>query len=394
MKIKPNTFFISLNGLLLVLFCLSCTTGRMKKEILPDIGKIENRFFVLDFEKSELDLSNVEKHFFTTFPHDDPTEGDVVYDRQKWINETIIRLKEGDGLYLFIKHRNDDLFFDSVRLTSKTYFNLSDQISRILFVFKGRLPSAEGVWPAWWLNGSYQDSWLYNDSGYIETDQDLDRYSGKGPFYATPSAVNPTDWPAAGEIDIIETINGNNIIHNTIHTCPQMCDSRWNSDGQMINCANAKPDDPNAGCSGKPYKVSATEGTFACLWQADTIRFYYWDPSENVRADGGPLSNHPNPEEWKTTHLKNTVELMDADSECNDGLHGTWQCQACESRNICLFKNMKMIFNITLCGKWAGRQFDSTDNSLANCRAHILGPGKESIHNQFLKIEFISVNSL
>ena len=145
MKIKPNTFLIFLNVLLLVLFCLSCIAGRMKKEILQEIDKIENRFFALDFEKSEVELSDVEKHFFTTFPHDDPTEGDVIYDRKKWVNETMISLKNGDGLYLFIKDRNDDLFFDSVRMTSKTYFNLRERVPRILFVFKGQLPSAKGV---------------------------------------------------------------------------------------------------------------------------------------------------------------------------------------------------------------------------------------------------------
>jgi len=336
----------------------------------------------------------LKNHFFTTFPHDDPTEGDVVYDRKKWANQNMIKLEKGEGLYLYIKDRKDSIGYDSFRLTSKAYFNLTEQTPRILFVFKGSLPSARGIWPAWWLNGSYQDSWMYKGSEHIETNQDLDRYSGTGHFYDTPSAVNPTDWPAAGEIDIIETINGSNLIYNTIHTCPQMCDSKWNNDGPIINCANAKFDDPNSGCSGKPYEVTEIEGTFACLWETETIRFYYWDPSENVRVDGGPLSHSPNPENWNTTHIKNTVRLLETDSECDNRLHGSWQCQSCESRNVCIFKNMKMIFNITLCGKWAGSQFDNTENSLTNCRAYIFGLGKKIIHNQFLKIEYISVSSL
>jgi hypothetical protein len=53
-----------------------------------------------------------------------------------------------------------------------------------------------------------------------------------------------------------------------------------------------------------------------------------------------------------------------------------------------------MIFNITLCGIWAGYQFDETNNSLNNCKEYILGEGKESIDNQFIKIEYVSVSSL
>ena len=85
----------------------------------------ENHFFVLDFENNHYDFSEVEKYFFTTFPHNDPTLGDVIYDRVKWVNTDMIRLSENDGLYGYIKSRNDSLGFDSFRLTSKPYYNLN-----------------------------------------------------------------------------------------------------------------------------------------------------------------------------------------------------------------------------------------------------------------------------
>jgi hypothetical protein len=336
----------------------------------------------------------VENHFFTTFPHDDPTQGDVVYDRKKWLNGDMIKLAKGDGLYLYIKARHDDTMFDSFRLTTKAYYNLNQDNQRILFVFKGKLPSARGIWPAWWLNGSKQDSWTYTNTGTVATDMDLDEFSGKGHFYDTPSAVNGTDWPGSGEIDIIETINGDNIIHNTIHTCPQMCDSEWNGDGRIINCANANSIDPNAGCSGKPYSLNSPQGTFACLWEKNTIRFYYWSSEVDVNSNGGPLSQTPNPDQWTGDELKNEVRLFHSDTECDSALHQEWQCDSCDSSDACVFTNLKMIFNATLCGKWAGRKFDESENALQNCRLYILGEGKDKIDNQYLKIEYVSVSSI
>lgn len=394
MKNKANKILSSFVVISLMAGAFSCYSQAVRKINPANIENIENRFFTLDFEKNRAEMADVETHFFTTFPHDDPTRGDIVYDRQKWTNQNMIKLEKGDGLYLFIKDRNDNRNYDSCRLTSKAYYNLNESTEKLLFVFKGKLPSAKGVWPAWWLNGSREEPWTYRDSGYVETDTGLDRYSGIGHFYDTPSAVNPTDWPAAGEIDIIETINGDNVIHNTIHTCPQMCDSEWNDNGQIINCANAKPGDPNSGCSGKPYQTDTPAGTFACLWEKNTIKFFYWKPAEDVRGKGGPLSKNPDPELWKTENLKNEVRFLETDSVCEDSLHQEWQCKNCDTSSTCVFQNMKMIFNITLCGKWAGNNFDNTENSLTNCQNYILGEGKEIIDNQFLKIEYVSVSKL
>lgn len=354
----------------------------------------ENHFFYLDFENNQYVFSEVENYFFTTFPHDDPTQGDVIYDRMKWVNDDMIQLSENDGLYGYIKNRNDTLGFDSFRFTSKPYYNLNDDVQKILFVFKGKFPSANGVWPAWWLNGSREDEWLYKESIQSVSDEFLDKYSGIGEFYNTPSPVNCTDWPAAGEVDIIETINGDNIIHNTIHTCPQMCDSEWNDDGIIINCANATLIDPNSGCSGKSYKVDSPEGTFACLWENNSFRFYYWDSEADIRSVGGPLSSLPDPDSWEQSNLKNHVRLFETSAECDEESHKKWQCETCKDINTCEFKNLKMVFNITLCGIWAGYQFDETDNSLNNCKDYILGEGKESIDNQYIKIEYVSVSKL
>jgi len=88
------------------------------------------------------------------------------------------------------------------------------------------------------------------------------------------------------------------------------------------------------------------------------------------------------------------VHLLETEAECNSELHQDWQCNSCAESNTCTFINMKMIFNATLCGKWAGNNFDASKNALQNCRSYIMGKGKNSIDNQFLKIEYVSVSKI
>ena len=222
-------------AIFVIVYMLLSTTIGAQQASPSEVESMENRYFTLDFANNTFEMSDVEQQFFTTYPHDDPTEGNIVYDRVKWVNKDMMIVKEGDGLYMYIKDRNDGSSFDSFRLTSKAYYNLNEKTERLLFVYKGRFPSAKGVWPAWWLNGSTEDEWLYKKEGRVAVDDDLDKFSGVGRFYNTRTAVNSTDWPSAGEIDIIEPINGIKTVHNTIHTCPQMCDAEWNSNGEIIN---------------------------------------------------------------------------------------------------------------------------------------------------------------
>lgn len=374
-------------------FLGACNSNNSLQQEASDIKSHENHFFTLDFKNGNSSLEDFTENFFTTFPHNDPTLGDVVYDSAKWLHDDLIQIREKEGLFAYTKYRQDELGFDSYRLTTKSYYNLNEKTEKILFVFKGSLPSAKGMWPAWWLNGSKESTWTYKDSVPALTDNILDRYSGKGNYYDTPSAVNCTDWPNSGEIDIIENINGEKKVHNTLHTCPQMCDSEWNDDGVIVNCANARPGDVNPGCSGKSYKIEVLEGTFACIWENRSIRFYYWKPGDEVRGKGGPLSARPDPDQWAQGNLKNSVKLLETDAECQ-AIHQSWQCSNCSESTSCTLLNMKMIFNATLCGVWAGNVFDDTPNAFNNCKEFIRNEGKNGIDDQYTKIEYVSARKL
>ncbi|RMG34711.1 MAG: hypothetical protein D6732_10350, partial [Methanobacteriota archaeon] len=171
----------------LPVFIIAITTNLFAQESVTD--KYNNLFFKLDFEKDSVSFDRLTEYFFTTFPHNDPTAGDVVYDRTKWQNEEMLKIAENDALYGYVKFRKDSSAFDSFRLTSKPYYNLNENNERILFVFKGELPSGNGLWPAWWLNGSREDEWLYKKGEKALTDDYVDTFSGKGEFYNTSSPV-------------------------------------------------------------------------------------------------------------------------------------------------------------------------------------------------------------
>lgn len=383
-KIKPSFAMAKIVPFIVLLYVIGCT-----HQSSPDNNS--SAFYTLDFENDNVSQAELNRYFLTTFPHSDPTEGNVVYDRVKWVNEDMVKVKDSDGLYLYIRQSDQSGFFDSVRVTSKHMYNIEQGNEAILFVFKGALPSVNGAWPAWWLNGSYEKEWLESTS---KSNDDLDQYSGVGNYYDTPSAVNSTDWPSAGEVDIIESINGQKLIHNTLHTCPQMYDSVWNNDPKIINCANAKIGDPNAGCSGNAYEVEETQGTFAAIWKKTGIEFYYWPEGEEVRKPGGPLSSSPNPTKWLSENLKNTVSLLPTTAACQENAHESWQCKNCQGSENKKLANLKMIFNITTCGKWAGAKFDDSDTPLANCQAYISGDGKSAIDGKYIKVEYLSVKQL
>ncbi len=57
-------------------------------------------------------------------------------------------------------------------------------------------------------------------------------------------------------------------------------------------------------------------------------------------------------------NLKNTVSLLPTTAACQENTHESWQCKNCQGSENKKLANLKMIFNITTCGKWAGAKFD------------------------------------
>ena len=113
-----------------------------------------------------------------------------------------------------------------------------------------------------------------------------------------------------------------------------------------------------------------------------------------MSSAGGPLSASPDPDSWTGDELKNYAELKDGTVQCSDEAHQPWQCTNCSESQSCSFDNLKMIFNITTCGKWAGNKFDDSDEALKNCRKFIRNEGRAAIDGQAIRIEYVSVREL
>ncbi|WYZ46073.1 hypothetical protein EsH8_IX_000298 [Colletotrichum jinshuiense] len=139
-------------------------------------------------------------------------------------------------------------------------------------------------------------------------------------------------WPAAGEIDIVETWNEDNVNKVVLHTDGTLGECRI--DGQNMtgtiskpNCANyAAGQSDNEGCAGldpaAPFG-SAEGGVYAMQWTDDAIRVWGFTHA-NAPAD---IATNPNPETWGTPSF--TTSTCAADK---------------------LFGEAQLIMNIDFCG--------------------------------------------
>lgn len=354
--------------------------------------------FILDFSKDDIDKLKDE---FTTASYSgvkdksddcskknwsgeiaefDPTCGNVAYvDKFKDDNsssEKLISIEEKNNKkYLQLKlgepsKNKDDILnylnqkdsgnsvYPSIRLTSKKSF---DKNKQHLFILKAKLPFGDSLWPAWWLTGT--------DGG----DQ---------------STLN-TKWPTNGEIDIIELVNEEKNFKNVLHMCNK-CKSRWKKGpkyksgktdwGKVTQCQGEWG---TSGCfSGEDYDDTDKEmvkgtgnlfdlddpsGVFACWWNPKgsketingkevnvlgEIRFYYWKYNENdLNQNNGPLSKNPNPSKWDKD-MMTAVQYWKG-----EGTETQKVCKENGDKTDCNFNNLKMVFNTTICGDWAGNAF-------------------------------------
>ncbi|TEA17207.1 putative endo-1,3(4)-beta-glucanase [Colletotrichum sidae] len=139
-------------------------------------------------------------------------------------------------------------------------------------------------------------------------------------------------WPAAGEIDIVETWNEDNVNKVVIHTDSNVGECRIDGAGMTgqvskPNCANFAPgQSDNEGCAGLDSAApfgSPEGGVYAMEWTDTAIRVWGFTHA-NVPAD---IATNPNPETWGTPSFTTSV---------------------CEADKV--FGEAKMVMNIDFCG--------------------------------------------
>jgi len=242
-------------------------------------------------------------------------------------SEGLIKAADGQPVYIGCDHTKvaSGRGRDSVRLESHKSYN-----NGLIIIDLPHMPTGCGTWPAFW-------------------------------------TVGP-NWPAGGEIDIIEGVDKQTAVLTTLHTnngCDMTGESsssftgKWatgTSGNPSNNCSTGAPDQyNNQGCSiigtgnsyGAPFN-SANGGVYATNWDpAQGISMWYWTRNA-IPAD--IKSNNPNPSGWGTPY----AYFMFGSN--------------CPSNH---FTNNQIIFDLTFCGDWDGSAFAADCPGLGSCNTYV-----------------------
>ncbi|KAF2674191.1 hypothetical protein BT63DRAFT_408399 [Microthyrium microscopicum] len=152
------------------------------------------------------------------------------------------------------------------------------------------------------------------------------------------------DWPANGEIDIIEGVNSATSNSMTLHTAPGCSISnsgQFNGLVKTSNCdINASGEGKNVGCQiaasgsntyGDSFN-SVGGGVYATEWTPQGISVFHFARSA-IPAD--IASGNPDPSGWGEPLA-------------------SFQGGGCDYSTA--FKNQTIVFDTTFCGQWAGQQ--------------------------------------
>ncbi|EME47622.1 glycoside hydrolase family 16 protein [Dothistroma septosporum NZE10] len=250
---------------------------------------------------------------FDYFTGYDPTSGFVHYVPNATADSSQYNLTYASSdtaiLRVDTSETNADTGRYSVRITSKKQYNSG------LFVFDiVNTPYGCATWPALWLS-------------------------------------DPNNWPAHGEIDVVEAVNqadtGNQATLHTTSGCKMNVKRKQTGGTLYKNCANTTHD--NAGCGvqgaqdtyGETFNANGG-GIYAMEWRTAGIRVWFF-PRSDIPSDiptDVTNTSAPDPSTWGTP-------LADFPStNCDISTH---------------FKNQSIIANIDLCGTWAGSTAVYTD---------------------------------
>jgi hypothetical protein len=233
---------------------------------------------------------------YTFFTGADPTNGFVDYTSDAAANSSSLAGYSNSQVYLGVDSTtvNPPGGRASVRLSSQKSYTHGLFIADI-----AHMPVGCGTWPAWWTFGP--------------------------------------NWPASGEIDIIEGVNNQAADQITLHTSAGCTMSSAGSlASSTLTSGNCEGND---GCSittansqgfGTGFN-SIGGGVYAMQWESSGIEVWFF-PRNAIPAD--ITSGSPNPSGW------GTATAAFGGSGCNIDQY---------------FMNHNIVFDTTFCGDWAGQ---------------------------------------
>lgn len=269
---------------------------------------------------------------WTFFTQSDPTNGLVDFVSQDEATSSNLAFVQSDGTAVMgvddTTKLSDGQNRKSVRIQSTKSYDSGLFIADIY-----SMPHGCSVWPAWWMVGP--------------------------------------NWPSGGEIDIIEGVNLNTVNQYTLHTSTG-CTLDTSPAAHLVNNATGKVQaftskvlgtqcasgpSNNNGCaflesSTTTYGHGFNElagGVYATLVDSTGVSIWHFDRS-SIPQDID--SKSPDPTTWGSPNAFWSA------STCNVGSH---------------FNNLQMVFDITLCGDWAGASFNG-DGCSGSCSALVADP--------------------
>lgn len=239
----------------------------------------------------------------------DPTNGNVLYADQGTAQSAgLIEINSNGNAVMRVETTPQvQTNRQSVRITTQATFD-----GGLVVMDAVHMPTGCGTWPAFWTNGP--------------------------------------NWPAGGEIDIVEGVNNYTNNQATIHTnpgctLPSTSSTQLNMSGTLVastDCSAAQTG--NQGCGIRSNLSNSFGsgfngiggGVYAMLWDISGIKVYFF-PRGSIPADIS--AGAPQPQNWPTP-------MAD------------WPSTDCNPYQF--FNTHSAIFDTTLCGDWAGAVWNGT----------------------------------
>ena len=278
-------------------------------------------------------------NMFNFETEDDPTGGYVNYIDSTTAETSGLFSANGSQVYMGADSTNvaTGRGRDSLRLSSKKIYNHG-----LIILDLEHMPYGCGTWPAFWTLGP--------------------------------------NWPASGEIDIIEGVNSQSTNSLTAHTNGDCSITNTGAMSGTISTSNCDVNDPdqatNAGCS---IATSNTEsygpglnamggGVYATEWTSNAISIWFF-PRGAIPNDIS--SGSPDPSNW--------------------GLPVAHFAGACDIDEH--FQNQQIMFDLTFCGQWAGQVWttdDTCSSKAATCQEYVQN-NPEAFSNAYWLINSLKV---